>query len=64
MVTSHWRIQRWAEGPTPQRMRKKYQIRHHQICFFKPKVHQNPFGRGAPPPRTRLGELTPLPHPL
>jgi len=32
-------------------------IRHHQICFFKLKMHQNPFSAGTP-----LGELTTLPQ--
>jgi len=39
------------------KMTKKYQIFHHQIRFFKLKMHQNPFSAGAPP-RTR----SPGPH--
>jgi len=37
-------------GLGPPATEKKYQIRHHQICFFKPKVHQNLFLAGAPDP--------------
>ena len=40
-------------------MTKTYQIRHHQIRFFKLKMHQNPFSARNP-----LGELTTLPRPL
>ena len=42
-------------------MTKKYQICHHQIRFYKLKMHQNPFSAGALP-RTPLGELTTLPQ--
>ena len=32
------------------KMTKKYQIRRHQICFFKLKMHQKSvFGRGSAP---------------
>jgi len=31
------------------KMTKKYQICHHQIRFFKLKMHRNPFSAGAPP---------------
>ena len=30
-------------------MTKKYQICHHQIRFFKLKMHQNPFSAGSVP---------------
>jgi len=55
---------------------KKYIICHHQIRFFKLKIHRNPFSAGAPPgprwgslrrsprPRSRLGRGIPLPIPL
>jgi len=43
------------------KMTKKYQICHHQIRFYKLKMHQNPFSAGALP-RTPLGELTTLPQ--
>ena len=42
------------------KMTKKYQICHHQIRFFKLKMHKNPFSAGALL-RTPLGELTTLP---
>jgi len=61
----HWRSQRGAEWPIPQRMRKKYQIRHHPVClFFQTQSAPKPvFGRGcargwgaydAPTPPSRL----------
>jgi len=44
-------------------MTKKYQIRHHEICFFfKLKMHKTRFGRGSA--TDPLGELTTLPDPL
>ena len=42
-------------------MTKKYIICHHQIRFFKLKMHQNPFSAGALS-RTTLWELTTLPQ--
>jgi len=41
---------------------KQYQICHHQIRFFKLKMHQNPFLAGAPL-RTPLGSLRRSPRP-
>jgi len=48
------------EGPRPSpATEKKYQIRHQQICSFKPKVHQNLFSaRAAPDPAGAAYEIT------
>ena len=40
-------------------MTKISTLSHHQICFVKLKMHQNPFWRSAPDP---AGELTTLPQ--
>jgi len=49
-------------------MTKKNQICHHQIRFFKLKMHQNPFSLGAydapPDPLLGWGGGYPLPIPL
>jgi len=42
-------------------MTKKYQIRRHQIRFFKLKMHQNLFSAGAPHPY-RAGEAYDAPQ--
>jgi len=74
VASAYWRSQRGgAEGPSPpQQMRKKYQIRHHQICFLskskctKIRFRPDPAGGAcdASPDPLVWGWGHPLPIPL